>query len=376
MVQRMIHDSVIQKMFKGKAVIITGPRQSGKTTLINMLLSRYQDKKILQMNADDIAIRNQMEDITGNELKRLVAGYDIVFIDEAQRIKNIGLILKIVVDEIKKIQLIATGSSSLDLANEIKEPLTGRKYEYTLYPLSFGELVQYHGLLEEKKQMTHRMVFGYYPEIVTSFGEESQLLHLLADSYLYKDLLAYEKISRPSLLDNILKALALQVGKEVTYHEVAQIVGADKGTVEKYINLMEKSFIIFKLPTLYRNVRNEIKKGKKYYFWDNGILNSILGNYNPVSSRTDLGTLWENIMVSERRKYLSFKQVIHQSYFWRTTQGQEIDLVEESRGRFSAYEIKYNPKRTWRISDSFTKAYQIDKIQIVNAKTFVDFLLD
>src|SRR5690606_4514182 len=227
----------------------------------------------------------------------------IVFIDQAQRIPNIGLTLKLFTDQIKAVQVIATGSSAFELSSQVNEPLTGRKYEFMLYPMSFGEMVLHHGLLEEKRFIEHRMVYGYYPEIVSKIGEEAELLKLLANSYLYKDLLMLEQIKKPLILSKLLKALALQVGSEVNYNELAQIVGSDPKTVDKYIDLLEKTFVVFRLPAFSRNLRNEIKKGKKVYFLDCGIRNAIISNFKPVSSRTDVGALWENFVISERLKH-------------------------------------------------------------------------
>jgi predicted AAA+ superfamily ATPase len=243
------------------------------------------------------------------------------------------------------------------LANAANEPLTGRKYEYFLYPISFGEMATHHGLLTEKRLIEHRMVFGYYPEIVGNQGQEKELLKLLASSYLYKDLLMLEQVKKPVLIEKLLKALALQLGSEVNYHELSQMVEADKGTVEKYIDLLEKAYVVFRLPALNRNVRSELKKGKKVYFYDCGIRNAILGNFNALNSRTDTGALWENFVIAERMKYMYYKEQDCEHYFWRTIRQQEIDFVEETPESMTAMECKWNAKVKAKFPSTFTEGY-------------------
>ena len=302
MVKREIEKDIRHYLFNQKAIIIYGARQVGKTTLVQSLVKEYK-RSTLFLNGDDADIRALFSNPTASKLKPIIGNNKIVVIDEAQRIPETGLVLKMIHDNFKEIQLIATGSSAFELANKIKEPLTGRKFEYTLYPFSFSELVNHHGFLTEKRLLEHRLIFGYYPDIALSSGLEQRLLKELASSYLYKDLLMLENIHKPQLLEKILKALALQIGSEVSFHELALLTGSDNQTIEKYIDLLEKTYIIFRLNGLNRNVRNEIKKGKKIYFYDNGIRNAIIGNFLPLTSRTDNGALWENFLVSERIKY-------------------------------------------------------------------------
>jgi uncharacterized protein len=345
-----------QRLFKGKAILIFGPRQVGKTTLVKSVLDSY-GMPWLHLNADESDVRTMLTNTTSTKLKAIFGQYKIVFIDEAQRVSNIGLTLKLCTDQIKDVQVIATGSSAFELANAANEPLTGRKYEYFLHPLSFGEMVEHTSLLTEKRLLEHRMIFGSYPEIVTKQGEEIELLKLLAGSYLYKDLLMLEQVKKPLLIEKLLKALALQLGSEVNYNELSQMVEADKGTVEKYIDLLEKSYVIFKVPGLNRNLRNEIKKGKKIYFHDCGIRNAIVGNFNALNNRTDAGALWENYIITERMKWLSYQQEDFKHYFWRTMRQQEIDLIEEKAGEMLAFEFKWNPKAKASFSSAFTGAY-------------------
>lgn len=286
------------------------------------------------------------------------------------------MLIKLFTDEIPDVQVIASGSSAFELASKTNEPLTGRKYEFMLYPLSFGELVEHQGLLEEKRMLEHRLVFGSYPEIVVKQNEEKELLKLLAGSYLYKDLLTLESMKKPALMEKIVKALALQVGNEVTYHELAQLVGADNETVEKYITLLEQAFVVFRIPALSRNVRNEIKKGKKFYFFDNGIRNAIIGNYALLQSRNDVGPLWENYLMSERMKLLWNAGVDAQRFFWRTTQQQEIDYIEERDGKMYAFEFKWNDKAKPRFPRTFLNQYNVSLKNLVSPAVIEYFLLD
>ena len=271
--------------------------------------------------------------------------------------------------------MIATGSSAFELANKINEPLTGRKFEFYLYPFSFAELSQYEGGLEEKRLLENRLIFGTYPEIVNQRGNEREMLNLLTDSYLYKDLFAYEGIKKSSLLSKILSALALQMGSEVSYHELSQLVGADKNTVEKYIDLLEQAFVIFRLHAFSRNVRNELKKSKKVYFYDNGVRNAILGNFQALPGRTDVGALWENYLMAERCKVIKYRQLYGGRYFWRTTQQQEIDYLEERDGKIEAFEFKWNQNAKVNFPKTFTEAYPESVVKVIHTGNYDEFLL-
>lgn len=372
MIIRSIQKRIENRLFKGKAILIFGPRQSGKSTMVEAIL---KDKEHLYLNGDDADVRDILTSTTATKLKAIVGNKKILFIDEAQRIPNIGLTLKLFTDQIKEVQIIATGSSAFELSSQVNEPLTGRKYEFMLYPLSFEELVLEDGLINEKRLIEHRMIYGYYPEIVTKQGEEVELLKLLASSYLYKDLLMLEQIKKPLVLEKLLKALALQVGSEVSYHELSQITGSDTKTVEKYIDLLEKTYVVFRLPAFSRNVRNEIKKGKKVYFYDCGIRNAIISNFKALSSRTDVGALWENYLMAERVKSLRSHNIDIDQYFWRTTQQQEIDLIEEDVEGLSAYEFKYNVKGKAKFPHTFTGNYKVLKTIVVTPDNLEDFLL-
>lgn len=370
---RHILPSIRQRLFRNKAILILGPRQVGKSTLCQNLLEGT-GHSWLYLNGDEADVRSELTETTATRLRSLLGDHKVLFIDEAQRIPGIGLTLKIVVDQLRDVQVIATGSSAFDLANLSNEPLTGRKFEFFLFPLSFGEMVSNHGLLEEKRLIEQRMIYGYYPEIVTHAGEEKELLKLLAGSYLYKDLLMLEQINKPVLLEKLLKALALQLGSEVNYHELGQLVGADKITVEKYIDLLEKAYVIFRISAYNRNVRTELKKGKKIYFYDCGVRNAILGNFNPLSSRTDIGALWENYFLIERMKFLAYANKDTKFYFWRTTAQQEIDFVEESEDGMKAIECKWNEKTKKKFPSTFTVAYPESTLEVVNPKNFEGLL--
>jgi len=345
----------------------------GKTTLVNDLIKQL-DAPALVMNGDDADIRDLFLSLNASKLKPVLGNYKIVVIDEAQRIMNAGLGIKIIHDNYKDIQLIITGSSSLELTEKIKEPLTGRKFEFFLHPLSFREMAEHHGFLTEKRLLDHRLIFGYYPDVALNIGSEKRILKTLASDFLYKDILSIGKIKKPVLLDKILKALALQIGNEVSYNELAQLLDSDKETIEKYIDLLEKVYVIFRLPGLNRNIRNEIKKGRKIYFYDNGIRNAVLGNFLPPDSRSDTGALWENFMISERLKIISNNDEVPMTYFWRTTQQQEIDYIEEIQNKFYAYEFKWRSAKKPFLSKTFSNAYPVSEFKVITRDNFSDFL--
>lgn len=374
MIQRQLKHIIEGYLFKKKVIVVYGARQTGKTTLLEQMLEPYREDTLF-LNGDDADVRGMLSDLNATKLIPIIGKSKIVVLDEAQRVPETGLVLKIIHDNFKDVQLIATGSSSFELANNISEPLTGRKFEFTLFPLSFGEMVGHHGFLTEKRLLEHRLIYGYYPDIALNVGQETKLLKSLASSYLYKDLLMLDTIKKPVLLEKILSALALQIGSEVSYNELAQLLNSDKETVEKYIDLLEKTCIIFRLGALSRNVRNEIKQGRKIYFYDNGIRNAILGNFSALSSRTDKGALWENFLISERFKFLGNNELDVKSWFWRTTQQQEIDYIEEHPDKLFAWEFKWNSHKTVRLSKTFSNAYPNTEFFVVTPENIEDFLL-
>lgn len=373
MIQRKLLSVLQRQMHKGKAVILIGARQTGKTTLLKELIADKEHS--LWLNADDLEIRNMVQNLTLSRLQSLFRRYEYIVIDEAQRIENIGIQLKLITDNMPDIQLLVTGSSALEVANRVNEPLTGRKYEYKLYPLSFDELQTHSGLVEERTKLPIRLVYGSYPDVVCRQGEEKTILMQLADSYLYKDVLEWERIKKQDKLLRLLQAIAYQMGSEVSYNELAQLVGLDKETVGNYIVLLEQAQVIFRLGSFSRNLRNELKFARKIYFYDNGIRNALINNFADIEMRPDTGALWENYLISERLKRNQYKGICFNAYFWRTTQMQEIDYIEEYDGQMYAFEFKWNPKKTAKPCPTFRRAYPDIEIQTITTDNYMDFLL-
>ena len=373
MISRILQKRIEDRLFKGKAILIFGPRQCGKSTIVKTI---FKDQVYLYLSGDESNVREALSNTNVPTLRTLIGKNKIVVIDEAQRITNIGLTLKIITDQIQDVQVVATGSSAFELSNQVNEPLTGRKYEFMLYPLSFAEMVEHHGFLTEKALIEHRLIYGYYPEIVVKQQEEKELLKLISGSYLYKDLLMLDQIKKPVILEKLLKALALQVGSEVSYNELSQIVGASYQTIEKYIDLLTKAYVIFVLPALSRNIRKEIRKGKKIYFYDCGIRNAIINNFKPFGSRTDVGALWENYVISERMKFLYYRGIDATQYFWRTTQQQVVDLIEEHEGGdLKAFEFKWKENKRFRFPKTFTENYPGVKTYTISSENIEEFLI-
>jgi len=374
MIHRILEDKISGLLGNGKAIIIMGARQVGKSTLLESVFRQQSD--VLWMSGDDVDVQELFSEMTSTRLKALLGNSKTLIIDEAQRIPDIGLRLKLITDQIKDVQVVATGSSSFLLASKVNESLMGRKREFRMFPLSFGEMAAHASLLEELRLMPHRMVYGYYPEVVSNPGNESVILKELADSFLYKDILAIEGINKPDKLVRLLKALAFQIGSQVSYNEVGQLVGLDSKTVERYVDILEKSYIIFRLGTFSRNLRNELKQSRKIYFWDLGVRNAIIGNLAQVENRADIGALWENFVIAERMKHISYNDSLAQCWFWRTQQQKEIDYLEEEDGVLRAYEFKWNDRKAEiRIPDAFAKAYPEARFQVITPKNIDTFLL-
>ena len=373
MVKRALENIILSRINSDKAIILMGARQVGKTTLLNKLFNNSDET--LWLNGDEADVKSLFENITSSRLKTIIGNNKVVVIDEAQRIEDIGVKLKLITDNIPEVQLIATGSSSFELANKVNEPLTGRKWEYKLFPISFAEMVAHHGLLEEKRLIPHRLIYGYYPDVIMNIGEEKEILKQLSDSYLYKDVLMWEQIKKPDRLLKLLQALALQVGSQVSYNELAQLCGLDSKTVEKYIILLEQTFVIFRLSTFSRNLRNELKKTRKIYFYDNGIRNALIANFSQIENRQDIGALWENFLVAERMKSNHYNGRWCNSWFWRTNKGHEIDYLEEEDGKITAYEFKWNEKAKTKQPKLFLDTYDNSNFLVINKDNFEDFLL-
>lgn len=373
MIQRKLEKTIQEKLNKGKAIILMGARQVGKTTLVKDLFKGSGE--MIWLNGDELDVQNLFSTISASRLKLLFGNKKYVVIDEAQRIKDIGLKLKLITDELPEIQLIATGSSSLDLANQVNEPLTGRKWEYTMYPVSFAEMVQQHGLLEEKRLITHRLVYGYYPDVINHPGNEKEILKQLSDIYLYKDVLMLEQVKKPEKLLKLLQAIAYQIGNQVSYSELGQITGLDSKTVEKYVVLLEQCYVLFRLGSFSRNLRNELKNSKKIYFYDNGIRNAIIADFTSVENRRDVGALWENYIISERRKKLEYDMIWRNSWFWRTKDQVEIDYIEEGDGQIQAFEFKWNPSAKYKTPMRFLEHYSNSTFSVVTPDNVEEFLL-
>ena len=371
-IKRILENELLRKLEDNKAIILYGPRQSGKSTLLKQIFS--DNNAVLWLYGDQAQTQSLFEDISVPSIRTIAGNKKIVIIDEAQMIKDIGIKLKIFTDYLDGIKVIATGSSSFDLANKVNEPLTGRKWEYQLLPLSFRELCDANGVMEELGHLETRLIYGYYPEIITQPGEEKERLLELVTSYLYKDVLIWENLHKADKITKLLQALAFQIGSQVSYAEIAVLVGMDSKTVEKYIDLLEKAFIIYRLTSYSRNLRNEIKAGKKIYFCDNGVRNALISSFNPLELRNDTGQLWENFIMAELlKKDKNTKDFAHR-WFWRTKQKQEIDLIHESDGIFNAYELKWSEKKKVSCPAAFSEVYPEINYQVINKNNFIDFL--
>ena len=376
MITRTLQSVIEQKFSKGKVIVVLGPRQVGKTTLMEQISANLipDRRPVLSLNCDEPYVRELLTNANSADLSMMLGNAKTVIIDEAQRVPNIGLTVKLLVDKFKEKQIVVTGSSSLELANKLTEPLTGRKFEYILLPVSTQEIVENNGMLEVARLFEARLIYGSYPDILYKNEEVKELLLELTNNYLFKDIFAMQDVRKPEMLEKLLVALALQIGNEVSFNEVSQILQTDVKTVERYVNLLEQCFVIFRLSGLNRNLRSELKKGKKFYFYDNGIRNALLQNFAPLNLRQDVGALWENFFVSERKKYNLYNHRFVKSYFWRTQQQQEIDLIEEMDGHFYAFEIKWNEKRKVTFHENFLKAYSPIETNVVSPQNYLQFL--
>lgn len=370
MIQRMLYNTIKDKRIDGKAIIILGPRQVGKSTLIESIL---KETNHLFLNGDDPTVRETLRNINTEQLKILIGNHTTLFIDEAQRIDNIGLTIKIVIDNIKGVKVYLTGSSALDLNKEINESLTGRKWEYKLYPISWQEWENKVGFLQAEQDLENRLIYGFYPDVLNNPLEASEIISQLADSYLYKDILSLAGLRKPDKLHQLTQALAYQIGSEYSNQEIAQLIRVDAKTVDSYIDLLEKAFIVYRLRPYSKNLRNELKSMSKIYFYDNGIRNAVIQDFRPLNLRNDVGALWENFLITERLKYLEYHGMKAKTYFWRTKQQQEIDYIEVNSAQLSAVEFKWNPLKKVNFSKSFTNNYEATLMEISreNFRTFV-----
>ena len=377
-IRRAVEDELRRKFFGGKALILYGPRQSGKTTLIRHLVSELPDGDVLWLNGDNPDVRVRLSGISTASWRLLIGNRRLLIVDEAQHIEGIGMALKLVIDEMPEVQVIATGSSAFELMNRTAEPLTGRKFEYRLPPFAFQELAGAHGLFEEIQERERRLLFGSYPDVVAHPGDEQALLSELVGSYLFKDIYGLDGLRKASSLDRLVRALAFQIGSEVSLGELAGLVGMDVKTVDRYIDLLSKCYVIHPLGAFSRNLRNEIKKGFKVYFYDLGIRNAVIGDFSPLDSRRDASHIWENYLIMERVKLNLNRPFPPRQFFWRTMapQSHEIDYVEEANGKLKAWEIKSDVDTTAKIPRTFRNAYPGAETDVITPRNYDSFLLE
>lgn len=371
LIQRLIQPKIEKKLFKEKIIIIYGARQVGKTTLIRQIQNKYQEGSIY-FNCDEPDVRARLTNTTSTALKNFIGSKKLVFIDEAQRVENIGITLKLMVDNFPETQIVATGSSSFELSNKIMEPLTGRKYEFMLFPLATKELAQTHDATELKRTLEQRIIYGMYPSAVQNAADAALIVKNLATSYSYKDVLNFQGIRNPELLEKLLSALALQIGNEVSYNELGQLIGANRVTVQNYIRILEQAFIIFTLRPFHRNPRKELGKLHKIYFYDTGIRNALINNFNPIALRSDKGELWKNFWISERIKNNSIAESMANTYFWRTYSKKEIDYIEEQGGALYAFECKWKLPTKTLAPNEWTALYGQTPYHIETPENFID----
>ena len=373
MISRRLYGRIEEQLFKGKAIILVGPRQVGKTTLLQQLVSN-SSRSVLSLNCDEPEVQSMLTATNIAKLKTIIGNHELVVIDEAQKVDNIGLTLKLIVDNFDGVQVVATGSSAFELRNRLNEPLTGRKFEYQMFPISCGEIIDTYGLLDERRTLENRLIYGSYPDIIMHPEASRRYLTELTQSYLYKDILSLNDVRKPELLDKLLQALAYQVGSEVSTNELAKTLQIDNKTIDKYIDLLEKCYVIFRLGGLSRNLRTELKRAKKIYFYDNGVRNAIIQQFAPVKMRNDMGALWENFFISERMKHNHYRDYYCNRYFWRTSLQQEIDLIEERDGLMTAFEMKWNPAKKVLFSKSFLEAYDVKETVVITPENYLDYL--
>ena len=376
MIQRTLQKVLTQYLGKGKAILLIGARQVGKSTLFRMMTQTMPEDNILWLNCDLQGVRDMLYNPSLAGLQLLINNKAVVVIDEAQRVENIGLTLKVIVDNFPNIQLLVTGSSALDLHSKINEPLTGRKIEYHLFPISTGELYATKGLITTNEMLETRLIYGSYPDVLFGSLPPEKALMELTESYLYKDILDLEGMRKPAVLQKLLVALALQIGSEVSYHELSKTVEVDSKTVEKYIDILEKCYIVFRLNSFSRNIRTELTKGKKIYFYDLGVRNAVLQAFAPLELRQDKGALWENFFIAERIKYNHYSDRMVKAYFWRTTEKQEIDYIEESNGELHLFEMKWSEKKqSAKIPNLFIEQYHPQKTDVITTANYLPFLI-
>ena len=374
-IERAISDRFLKCLIPNKVLVLLGPRRVGKTSLLKHLATTINEP-ILQLNGEDIATVEVLKQRTVENYKRLLGNYSFLIIDEAQKIPNIALILKLIVDEIDGIKIIVTGSSMFDLTNQLGEPLTGRKITFQIYPLAQMEYQKEEHLVQTKSNLEERLIYGSYPELqqYSSNEEKTTYLRELVSSYLLKDILEYDGIRSSGKLIDLLRLIAFQIGKEVSFDELSKQLGISRNTVERYLDLLSKVFVVYKLQGFSRNLRKEVTKSSKWYFFDNGIRNALIANFNSINLRNDVGELWENYLLSERIKYQQYNGMVVNNYFWRTYQQQEIDWVEEREGALFAYELKWKSEKKVKIPSAWRDAYSDSKFEVMTSEKYLDWI--
>lgn len=374
-INRYIKDSIISKIQPGKVVILYGPRRVGKTTLVKDILKDVREQYLL-LNGENKSVQSWLSSQEIGVFKQYIGNYKLLVIDEAQKVDRIGLNLKIIVDQIDGIKVLATGSSSFELANQVGEPLVGRKWQFTLYSIAQLELQKQENKFETDNNLDLRLIYGAYPDVVKSASnqEKKDILNDVVDSYLYRDLLELDGVKKSQKIVDILKNLAFQIGKEVSLQELATAVSLNLRTVEKYLDLLEKAFVIKRVYGFSRNLRKEITKMSRFYFFDNGIRNAIIQNFNSLDLRNDIGDLWENYLFMERLKRNEYKKISANIYFWRTYDQKEIDLIEERDGKLFGYEFKYNSHKEVSPPSGWLETYENAEFEVINKGNYLDFI--
>lgn len=374
--ERGIHTQFSKKVLPNKVLILLGARRVGKTAFIKNYLSKITKSDYLQLNGEDIEDANLLKERSVRNYRRLLANVKLLVIDEAQNIPEIGLILKLIVDSIEDIKIIVTGSSVFDLSNKLGEPLVGRKNTIYLFPFAQMEFSKIENYKETVSKLEERLLFGSYPELeqYSDWNDKINYIKEIINAYLLKDILVYDGIKQSNKILDLLRLIAFQVGQEVSLQELANQLGISKNTVESYLDLLSKVFVIYKVPGFSRNLRKEITKSNRWYFYDNGIRNGIIGNFTRLDSRTDVGALWENYLASERIKFQNYTQKNTTNYFWRTYDQQELDWLEEENGNLKGFEFKWNEKRNAKIPTAFGKAYPEASFEVINKSNYLDFI--
>lgn len=375
-IPRAIEESIVNKLQPNKVIVLLGARRVGKTLLLNHLIEHSIHEPFLFFNGEDMAVQALLSQRTDENYKRLLGDKKLLILDEAQKLEDVGQILKFMVDTIEGLKVIATGSSVFDLSNKLGEPLTGRKYTFKMYPLAQMEYSAIENSVQTMAKLEERLIYGCYPELVhlPSNQEKADYLNEMVDAYLLKDILEFDGIRNATKMLHLLRLIAFQIGKEVSLEELGRQLALSRNTVEKYLDLLSKVFVVYKLSGFSRNLRSEITKTNRWYFYDNGIRNALIRNYNPLSIRNDAGELWENYVLMERVKFQHYTKIKASNYFWRTYEQQEINWIEESGGKLTAYELKWNPAKTVRAPTAWTSAYPESSFQIIHPDNYLDWI--